>query len=585
MYSNKINVNILTSLLAEHGVRHIVVCPGSRNAPLVHNFSQCDAFFCHPVTDERSAGFVALGLRQQSREPVAVCVTSGSALLNVLPAVAEATYQHQGIIVISADRPAAWVDQMDGQTLPQPGALGTFVAVSVSLPEVAASHVAASHEVAASQVGALAADKTASWHCNRLVNEAILANKAPGHPSVHINVPLSEPLFEFTVDSLPRERMVESGSWSDLCIRQTVLESYAKARRPMVVMGQLPSDAALTGEDITRLLEKAVVLWEPISMEGMPASYTDQMLAALPSDSEEYSPDWVLYVGGHTVSKRLRKFLRSLGPDTMQILVSEDGRLRDISQNTRLLIHSSAFDVLHGFVLDDVAKTGTVGNVPGDERAGVRSAFIGLWRALRRKVADNQEAFEPAYSQLMAVRCFEEKARARGGQFFYANSMSVRLAALFADGYCFCNRGLNGIEGSLSVAAGASLADPDKRVYCVIGDLSFFYDQNALWQTLGGNFRILLLNNCQGGIFKILPGLSASPVSDSYVAGGHKTKAQGACQEYGISYRCVVDEPGLMDGIEWLVNSDSTAPMLLEVCTDAEVDAAEFRRLYKAAAL
>lgn len=547
MYSNKKNVNILTSLLVEHGVRHVVVCPGSRNAPLVHNFSQCEAIVCHQATDERSAGFIALGLRQQCQSPVAVCVTSGSALLNVLPAAAEASYQHQGIIVISADRPAAWVDQLDGQTLPQPQALGCFASVSVSLPEVTE-------------------DDTQAWYCNRLVNEAILANKAPGHPSVHINVPITEPLFEFDVETLPKERCVRSGSWNEPGVRSTVLDSYTAAKRPMIILGQLPAENALGADTIASLLKRAVILSEPISMEGLPASYTDQMLSVLDESQDEYRPDWVLYAGGHTVSKRLRRFMRSLGQETMQILVSEDGRLRDVSQHTEWMLASDASEVLE--------------SLAGQAADQSKQSFIERWERLRSTVSERQAGFTPSYSQMMAVSMFERMARKEDASVYYANSMSVRLAALFSEGYCYCNRGLNGIEGSLSVAAGASLADSDKRVYCVIGDLSFFYDQNALWQQLGGNLRILLLNNGQGGIFKVLEGLEKSPVRDTLISGGHDASAKGICLQYKLDYRSADDESGLREGLEWLVDGTSSTPMLLEVCTCAEDDAEEFKRLY-----
>ena len=121
MFSDKENVNILTSLLIAHSVRHAVVCPGSRNAPIVHDLDACGSIHCYPVTDERSAGFYALGLCQAVNAPVVVCVTSGTALLNLCPSVAEAFYQHLPLVVISADRPAQWIDQLDGQTLPQVG--------------------------------------------------------------------------------------------------------------------------------------------------------------------------------------------------------------------------------------------------------------------------------------------------------------------------------------------------------------------------------------------------------------------------------------------------------------------------------
>ena len=160
MYSSKENVNILTALLVAHGIRHAVVCPGSRNSAIVHNLNECPDITCYPVTDERSAGFYALGMTQALQLPVVVCVTSGTALLNLAPAVAEAYYQHRPLVVVSADRPAAWIDQLDGQTLPQPDALGRFVGKAVSLPE---PH-----------------DADSRWYCNRLVNEALVAcRRAP----------------------------------------------------------------------------------------------------------------------------------------------------------------------------------------------------------------------------------------------------------------------------------------------------------------------------------------------------------------------------------------------------------------------
>ena len=176
MYSDKDHVNILTALLVAHGIRHAVVCPGSRNAPIVHNLTTCPDIACYPVTDERSAGFYALGMSQALKQPVVVCVTSGTALLNLAPAVAEAWYQHRPLVVISADRPSQWIDQLDGQTLPQPDALGRFVKRAVSLPEPR--------------------NDEERWYCNRLVNEALIVRDAP----VHINVPITERLYSASLE-------------------------------------------------------------------------------------------------------------------------------------------------------------------------------------------------------------------------------------------------------------------------------------------------------------------------------------------------------------------------------------------------
>ena len=156
--------------MTAHGIRKIVLCPGSRDIPLVRTFAAMpDSFTCYAVTDERSAGFFALGLALHDNRPAAVCCTSGSALLNLHPAVAEAYYRQVPLVVISADRPAAWIGQMDGQTLPQPGVFGPLVKKSVSLPEVQTEED--------------------EWHCNRLINEALLEAEHHGRGPVHINVP------------------------------------------------------------------------------------------------------------------------------------------------------------------------------------------------------------------------------------------------------------------------------------------------------------------------------------------------------------------------------------------------------------
>ena len=156
MYCNTHQVNQLTSLLKAHHIEHVVVCPGSRNATIVHNLhtagSEC--FKLHPVTDERSAAFVALGMTLATQQAVAVCVTSGSALLGCIPAVAEAYYRHLPLLVISADRPQYIIGQLDGQTLPQNGALAPYCTTfNITEPH----------------------NDNEVWCNNRKINEALLA--------------------------------------------------------------------------------------------------------------------------------------------------------------------------------------------------------------------------------------------------------------------------------------------------------------------------------------------------------------------------------------------------------------------------
>lgn len=507
MYSDKENVNILTALLVAHGVRHAVVCPGSRNAPIVHNLNRCSEVKCYPVTDERSAGFYALGMAQALGERVVVCVTSGTALLNLAPAVAEAYYQQLPIVVVSADRPQQWIDQLDGQTIPQADALGRFVRRSVSLPEPSTAET--------------------RWYCNRLVNEALLEQHAP----VHINVPISEPLFHFTTASLPRERtiLLETPEPSDAAI-DTITERFFAAERPMLVCGQ-PMNAHLD---------------EAVCLVG---------------DDEDYTPDFVLYAGGSIVSKRLKHFLRK---------ADECWRLTTTVEVSDTFMNLSRLWIVQPQAVVDRIRL---------RLAQEPHPFILKWQRLIDRIAQHATDYEPAFSQMLAVKRFEQSLP-NDCRCHYANSQAIRLANIYAQHSVCCNRGVNGIEGSLSTAGGCSLVS-EVPTFCVVGDLSFFYDQNALWnQNLDGRLRILLLNNGEGGIFRLLPGLSESDASKRLVAAAHTTTAEGICRENRVDYLHANDEDELMQGLDTLLNKTSERPMLLEVFTNADSDAETYCNYY-----
>ena len=491
MYSSKQNVNILTSLLVAHGIHHAVVCPGSRNAPIVHNLNECPDIQCYPVTDERSAGFYALGMTQALKEPVVVCVTSGTALLNLYPAVAEAYYQHRSLVVVSADRPQQWIDQLDGQTLPQPDALGRFVKKAVSLPE---PH-----------------DEDTRWYCNRLINEALMVKHGP----VHINVPITEPLFDFSTPDLPKERKIEllPADISNVTLSH-VCRMFMQAKRPMLIAGQ----------PMNPLMDEAVV----------------QI-----GDDADYIPDFVLYTGGSIVSKRLKHFLRK-AKETW--VVNSEGEVTDTFMNLTHVVQGDG-DVVADMVRSNLEET--------------PHPFVQKWEALLAQIRQQVEANEPPYSSAAVVKYFEQK---RGANIVhYANSMAIRLANTYSKTPVYCNRGVNGIEGSLSTAAGFSCVT-DEKVFCVIGDLSFFYDQNALWnQNLRGNLRILLLNNGKGGIFDMLPGLEKSPARDKFVAAEHHATAEGICQQNDIYYQQATTIEEMQRGIDLLLSSEFSRPMVLEV--------------------
>lgn len=561
MYSNKENVNILTSLLLEYGVSDAVVCPGSRNAPIVHNLSVCEAIRCRPVTDERSAAFYALGLAIATRRPTVVCVTSGSALLNVMPAVAEAAYQHVPLVVISADRPQQWIDQLDGQTIPQSDALGRFVRKAVQLPE---PH-----------------NDEERWLCRRLVNEAMhLATCRQGAP-VHINVPISEPLFEFDTEQLPQ--LSRFNNIKRAAIKDTSMDipdAFHKAKRPMIVIGQL-AHGTISHETIRSLSEKYVVMSEPLSNPSYMTIHFDEAIRYIVSDNSSinddeddktaYYPDYVIYVGDTLVSKPARRFLRNAKAPSC--LITPDAA--DIHDPLMTLTDIVECDT------DSInALLASLCDAPDNDE---RCRFHDRWQSFLDAYAAHADAYAPEYSQMATVKYFEEQLADLDIDIcvHYANSSAVRLACIYAQHYVWCNRGVNGIEGSLSTAAGFSLATHDMTV-CVIGDLSFFYDQNALWNSnLRGNLRIILLNNRGGGIFRQLPGLSDSPAADDLVMASHENTAQGICTQNDIGYLSAKNMDEMQIGIVTLLTRESERPMLLEVFTDSNDDVKALEKYFK----
>lgn len=584
MFSNKENINILTSLLLEYGVSDAVVCPGSRNAPIVHNLSQCQSIRCHPVTDERSAGFYALGIAQATQRPTVVCVTSGTALLNLAPAVAEAYYQHVPLVVVSADRPVQWIDQLDGQTLPQPDALGRFVRKAVSLPEPHVASVGSGDGFEAVGKGALSdGDKRLDeerWMCRRLVNEALHAATCRQPAPVHINVPITEPLFAFDVAELPvakRFRQMEKVSF--LNQQRQLFERFFSAERPMIVIGQM-AYGIISPETIRSLSQHYVVMAEPLSNLHYQTIHFDEAVRVVEgldrNESIQYVPDYIIYIGDTLVSKPTRRWLRStkatscvITPDALDIhdpITTLEDIVECPLEDVDLLLSSfcDIYDNPEDFEDDE--------DVMAHEDS--RHGFHACWQQLLDHCAERAETYEPGFSQMATVKYFEEQLADLDTDIcvHYANSSAVRLACIYAQHYVWCNRGVNGIEGSLSTAAGFSLAT-DALTVCVIGDLSFFYDQNALWNSnIGGNLRIVLLNNSGGGIFRQLKGLDKSPVATSFVAAQHETTAQGICTQNDIGYISAKDMGEMQIGIVTLLTRETNRPMLLEVFTDVDED-------------
>ena len=499
MYTDKKNILQLAALLKAHGIRRIVLCPGSRDIPIVQTLARMPEFTCYPVTDERSAGFFALGLALNENRPAAVCCTSGSALLNLHPAVAEAFYQQVPLVVLSADRPGAWIGQMDGQTLPQPGVFGGLVKKSVSLPEIK--------------------DSEDEWFCNRLINEALLELNHHGQGPVHINIPVSQPFFNFPTAEIPPARVISRYEGNEAIHR--FIRKFKQYSRRMMVVGQMNPKNALSRQTAEALAPHFAWMTENISNQAAPPNairHIEPVLAALGKDRwEEMRPDLLVTYGGHIISGRLKKFLRSCPPAEHWHIAPK---------------------------LDEA-------DFPFSEMGAVGKVMHSL----------------PPSSVL-----------------HLANSSVVRYAQLFnlpPDIEVLSNRGTNGIEGSLSTAAGYASAS-GKLNFVLIGDLSFFYDMNALWNSnYGNNLRILLLNNSGGEIFHALPGLEVQPATTRFVIASHQTSARAWAEDRGFRYLSARNEEELEDASALFTQETGLPqPLLLEVFTDKEKDVELLKTYY-----
>ena len=559
-------ISELVALLQAHGVRDLVLCPGSRNAPLVHALShQLAGATCHSIIDERSAGFYALGLALATHRAVVVCCTSGTAVANLHPAVAEAYYQGVPLIILSADRPERWIGQWAGQTLPQPGLFGSLVRKAVHLPE---PHT-----------------EEERWYCNRLINEALLAALAPLPGPVQINVPISDPgvsllpptLAEHTPGSSDRRPI---GMQPGRCIQQlypcridaqaveSLLQRLVTFERKMILVGQESWSAATSTRKTfpQSLREQFLCIGESLSNSPVSICSLDALLASLSeADRRALQPDLLITLGGHIVSNKMKQYLRTYPPRETWHL-SPDPTVVDLfcSLTEQIIAPIGPF-------LDTLAH-GLAGHAS--------SPYARHWR----ERIDRLPSPTPRYSSLAVVESLLSHLPEEPCVLHLANSSSVRYAELFRKPrrlLTLCNRGTSGIEGSLSTALGFARQRAEERHFIVIGDLSFFYDLNALGlPEVGCNVRVLLLNNQRGSIFQSLPTLEMDRLSQRYITAEHQLQAQGWSESCGWEYLSVHEASELEETITYFVGP-SERPRLLEAFVSSEDEIAELQTYFK----
>ena len=549
MFSVKKNVLQTVALLKEFGVKHVVVSPGSRNAPLLQTFSQEQTFRCQVIVDERDAAFHALGIIQSEKEPVVVCCTSGSALLNLAPAVAEAYYQQLPLIVVSADRSQEWIGQMDGQTIPQSGVFGSMVKKSVNLPEIK--------------------DDQDEWFCNRLINEALIACMSDVRGPVQINVPISEPLFDYSIERLPDVRFINKSDTKRVINIEPFAKKWNISPKRMIIVGQTIKSPELTTalENLVRRGD-CIVFTEYLANAVSPLfiSNFDAWLYAMPEEhKKDFAPDLVITLGGHIVSKRLKQFLRGNKPKNHWHL-NQSGEVVDLFQSLTDLVETDSLQFLNDLFYTIEEDTG--------------KSYHNLWKAASDRM--KEPASDVPFCDIYAVGEFL-KVLPKDSVLHLANSSTVRNVQLYsqdASWDIYCNRGTNGIESTLPTTVGFASVH-DGIVYLIIGDLSFFYGLNALWNISHiKNLRILLINNGGGGIFHLLPGLGKTPSLKQYVAATHRSNAKEWVQATGLKYLSAKDKDELKESLDIFINESINESMLLEVTIDMEISKQVFKEYY-----
>lgn len=327
--------------------------------------------------------------------------------------------------------------------------------------------------------------------------------------------------------------------------------------------------------------------WNKTTLYGAFENLLDEI-----KDDERFRPDLVVYIGGHIVSKKLKSYLRSL-KGVEQIRISQEADIEDTFMHL-----TKVMDLPNSDAMSWLGNFGWHNHWEDYRR---------LWMDALAKSYERKENFKPEFSSLATVKEFfsqlqkvepqDFKAFTLGGKdaqddgiydrefdtflpgmmssVFSGNSSAIRLMNQYADRHVYCNRGVNGIEGSLSTAVGFSMCKnmSDKHVYCVLGDLSFFYDQNALWnRNLNGKLRIIVLNNGGGAIFGKFQGLKESQAREEIIMAKHHATAEGICSQNEVKYLAAHTMEEMEQGICQLIHAESERPMLLEVFTDMDVD-------------
>ena len=556
--SEKKVISDLFEILKEHGVKNIVCSPGSRNAPLLLAVANDDDFKKSIIIDERSAAFHAMGISQVSQAPVALVCTSGSAVLNYAPAVAEAFYQGIPLIVLSADRPLEWIDQDDSQTINQFECLRNFVKRSY---DIIADHDAEEYR----------------WYVNRIVNEALLeatsGKQGPVHINIRINVPLARPAKDFREQRIVN--LIQRDEKININILKELVETIA-TRKVLVVCGFMSPNHRLQ-KGFVKLLKmpNVVVMAETLSNLHLPEEnyMIDSVLTKMtPEEKEAMKPDIVISMGGALISRFLKEYLREFNPE-QHWHISYSENLIDCFKSLTTKIEVSPADF--------ISRLSSKLEVRNKYRK-IESDYSRKWNAKRKLALESDRRYikDSAWSELKAFDRILNRLP-EDVNLSFSNGTSIRYGQLISyrvPHASYCNRGVSGIEGSISTFIGGA-TQYKGRSLLITGDTSFSYDMTALFSRYcRSDMRIIVISNGGGGIFRFIRNTRDLPEREEYFCVDQNLPVEKIGETFGWESLTVKDTHALDKALDSFFDT-SEKPRLMNVVCDAE-ESAEILKNY-----
>ena len=542
--SAKISIANAVTICAEKGLCYAVISPGSRNAPLTISLDEHPKIECLNIPDERVAGFFALGLAQQIAKPVIICCTSGSAVLNYAPAIAEAFYQKIPLLILTADRPTEWIDQRAGQTMRQ--------------KDVFQNYVKASFEMMGE-----AEQKDHLWYNDRIVNQAIDLTTLDGCGPVHVNFPLRQPLYDcIDIQQLKLPKIVTSIQRKNVLPASAIKElneDWGNHKSVLVIIGQQGRSASFDRaiESIS-ILPHVVVLTETTSNVCADQVFRsiDRLIDSIVKEEyADFAPDLVISCGGALVSKKIRFMLRDMSIKSHWHVDPNDSYLdtyMSLTRNVPLM-----FEELVPVITKNTTTT-------------ISASFKSTWvrREMMTKEAHDKYLSATPWCDLRVMHIIHKSIPS--GQLHVANSTPVRYTQLFEtrqDLQYRSNRGVSGIDGCSSTGIGSAFGT-DEMVTIVTGDIAFFYDSNAFWHHhVNSNLRVFMINNEGGNIFHFVKGPRDTAQFEKHFEAHHNTSAKGIAEAYGVAYRQVNNEDELRNTISDIYNPSYNSAIIIEIIT------------------